>query len=171
MINPEQKNYEAIERLERLLRELRDSRSPLARRRRSEEIGFEIAIAIREVGAMLVNVGWEQTFTEQTDPGATTNARSRGPARSDSQSWEDRSPRPSPSPSPSPAFASRAAASRSCLSARRSFTFCSRALGQGLLSRLDFDAQELPSSLGYERRPVSDAQDEAAAAATTSTTA
>jgi hypothetical protein len=24
------------------------------------EIGFEIAIAIREVGAMLINVGWEQ---------------------------------------------------------------------------------------------------------------
>ena len=26
------------------------------------EIGFELAIAIREVGAMLINVGWEQTF-------------------------------------------------------------------------------------------------------------
>jgi len=26
------------------------------------EIGLEIAIAVREVGAMLVNVGWEQSF-------------------------------------------------------------------------------------------------------------
>ena len=26
------------------------------------EIGFEISTAIREVGAMLINVGWEQTF-------------------------------------------------------------------------------------------------------------
>ena len=68
MINPEQKNYEAIERLERLLRELRDSRSIARETEAIREIGLEIAIAIREVGAMLVNVGWEQTFTEETAP-------------------------------------------------------------------------------------------------------
>jgi hypothetical protein len=32
------------------------------------EIGFEIAIAIREVGAMLINVGWEQTFATTRRP-------------------------------------------------------------------------------------------------------
>jgi hypothetical protein len=26
------------------------------------EIGLEIAVAVREVGAMLTNVGWEQTY-------------------------------------------------------------------------------------------------------------
>jgi hypothetical protein len=34
-----------------------------ARRRRSARSGLEIALAIREVGAMLVNVGWEQSFS------------------------------------------------------------------------------------------------------------
>ena len=33
------------------------------------EIGLEIAIAIREVGAMLVNVGWEQSYSTQKDQG------------------------------------------------------------------------------------------------------
>jgi hypothetical protein len=32
------------------------------------EIGLEIAIAVREVGAMLVNVGWEQTFPQNEQP-------------------------------------------------------------------------------------------------------
>ena len=63
MVSPEQKNYEAIERLESLLRELRGHPSTA---RETEairaEIGVEIAIAIREVGAMLVNLGWEQTY-------------------------------------------------------------------------------------------------------------
>jgi uncharacterized protein YdhG (YjbR/CyaY superfamily) len=61
MQRPEDKNYAAIERLERRLEELRatvTAGEPEAIR----EIGFEIAIAIREVGAMLINVGWEQTF-------------------------------------------------------------------------------------------------------------
>lgn len=31
------------------------------------EIGLEIAIAVREVGAMLVNVGWEQSFATQSE--------------------------------------------------------------------------------------------------------
>jgi len=61
--NPEQKNYAEIERLERLLDELRDS-APTARETEAiREIGLEIALAIREVGAMLVNVGWEQSFS------------------------------------------------------------------------------------------------------------
>ena len=62
MQNPEQKNYEAIERLERLLDDLRANRSMPRETEAIREIGFEIAIAIREVGAMLINVGWEQTY-------------------------------------------------------------------------------------------------------------
>jgi hypothetical protein len=60
--NPEQKNYEAIEELERLLRELRGSPSTARETEAIREIGLEIAIAVREVGAMLINVGWEQTY-------------------------------------------------------------------------------------------------------------
>ena len=62
MTSPEEKNYAEIERLERILAELRDNRSTARETEAIREIGFEIAIAIREVGAMLVNVGWEQTF-------------------------------------------------------------------------------------------------------------
>jgi hypothetical protein len=61
MPSPEERNYAAIERLEQLLGHMREKHAP----RETEairEIGFEIAIAIREVGAMLINVGWEQTF-------------------------------------------------------------------------------------------------------------
>jgi hypothetical protein len=60
--SPEQKNYEAIERLESLLQELRASLSTAREPEAIREVGLEIAVAIREVGAMLVNVGWEQTF-------------------------------------------------------------------------------------------------------------
>jgi hypothetical protein len=60
--NPEAKNYEQIERLERLLDELRGNASTARETEAIREIGLEIAIAIREVGAMLVNVGWEQSF-------------------------------------------------------------------------------------------------------------
>ena len=72
MINPEQKNYAAIERLEGLLAELRASASTARETEAIREIGFEIAIAVREVGAMLINVGWEQTFAAGTfgDPAA-----------------------------------------------------------------------------------------------------
>jgi len=59
--NPEQKNYAEIERLEALLAELRSDRSTAREPEAIREIGLEIAVAIREVGAMLVNVGWEQT--------------------------------------------------------------------------------------------------------------
>jgi hypothetical protein len=33
------------------------------------EIGLEIATAVREVGAMLVNVGWEQSYARGVDCG------------------------------------------------------------------------------------------------------
>jgi hypothetical protein len=62
MTSPERKNYVEIERLERLLVELRENRATARETEAIREIGLEIAIAIREVGAMLVNVGWEQTF-------------------------------------------------------------------------------------------------------------
>ena len=60
--NPEQKNYAEIDRLEKLLSELRSGRSTARETEAIREIGLEIAVAIREVGAMLVNVGWEQSF-------------------------------------------------------------------------------------------------------------
>jgi len=67
MTSPEQRNYREIERLEQLLVELRGNRSTARETEAIREIGFEIAVAIREVGAMLTNVGWEQTFaTDRT---------------------------------------------------------------------------------------------------------
>lgn len=62
MENPEDKNYAAIQRLEGLLEELRASPSSASETEAIREVGFEIAIAIREVGAMQINVGWEQAF-------------------------------------------------------------------------------------------------------------
>jgi hypothetical protein len=62
MSTPEDLNYKAIERLESLLAELRANPSTAREREAIREIGYEIAIAIREVGAMLINVGWEQTY-------------------------------------------------------------------------------------------------------------
>lgn len=61
--SPEEKNYVEIERLERLLNELRASASTARETEAIREIGLEIALAVREVGAMLVNVGWEQSFS------------------------------------------------------------------------------------------------------------
>ena len=61
MASPEQQNYEQIERLQELLTELRASASTARETEAIREIGLEIAVAIREVGAMLVNVGWEQS--------------------------------------------------------------------------------------------------------------
>ena len=61
--NPEQKNYAEIARLERLLEELRENRSTARETEAIREIGLEIAVAIREVGAMLLNVGWEQLYS------------------------------------------------------------------------------------------------------------
>ncbi len=62
MSGPEDRNYEAVERLERLLRELRADPSTAREPAAIREVGLEIAVAIREVGAMLVNVGWEQAL-------------------------------------------------------------------------------------------------------------
>jgi hypothetical protein len=62
MSRPEQKNYDEIERLETLLAELRQEGGTARETAAIREIGLEIALAIREVGAMLVNVGWEQSY-------------------------------------------------------------------------------------------------------------
>jgi hypothetical protein len=71
--SPEQKNYAEIERLERLLAELRANRATARETEAIREIGVEIAIAIREVGAMLVNVGWEQKFATDRSEGGHPN--------------------------------------------------------------------------------------------------
>jgi hypothetical protein len=68
MNSPERKNYAEIERLERLLAELRNDRATARETEAIREIGLEIALAVREVGAMLVNVGWEQTFASDRTP-------------------------------------------------------------------------------------------------------
>jgi hypothetical protein len=74
MTSPEQKNFAEIERLERLLEELRGNRATARETEAIREMGFEIAIAVREVGAMLVNVGWEQTFPpDRLQPPYPTN--------------------------------------------------------------------------------------------------
>jgi len=70
MQGPEVKNYAAIERLEGLLRELRVNPSRTGQAEAIREVGLEIAVAIREVGAMLINVGWEQTFATNRRPDA-----------------------------------------------------------------------------------------------------
>jgi hypothetical protein len=62
MGSPEQRNYAEIERLEHLLAELRRDKSTPRQTEAIREIGLEIALAIREVGAMLINVGWEQSY-------------------------------------------------------------------------------------------------------------
>jgi hypothetical protein len=69
--NPEQRNYAEIERLEQLLSELRENRSTARETEAIREIGLEIAVAIREVGAMLVNVGWEQSYSAKAEADAT----------------------------------------------------------------------------------------------------
>lgn len=69
MNSPEQQNYSEIERLQALLTDLRANPSTARETEAIREIGLEIAIAVREVGAMLVNVGWEQSFaTTDTVP-------------------------------------------------------------------------------------------------------
>jgi hypothetical protein len=67
--SPEQRNYEAIERLEGLLTELRGNPSTARETEAIREIGLEVAIAIREVGAMLVDVGWEQSYASNATTG------------------------------------------------------------------------------------------------------
>ncbi|MGB2876097.1 MAG: hypothetical protein WBB76_11575 [Gaiellaceae bacterium] len=70
--NPEQKNYAEIVRLERLLAELRRDPSTARETEAIREIGLEIALAVREVGAMLVNVGWEQSYSAGAEPSETS---------------------------------------------------------------------------------------------------
>ena len=60
---PEQRNYAEIDRLEGLLTALRAESSTARETEAIREIGLEIALAVREVGAMLINVGWEQAFS------------------------------------------------------------------------------------------------------------
>ena len=67
--NPEHKNYAEIARLEALLAELRANASTARETEAIREIGLEIAVAIREVGAMLVNVGWEQSYVANENTG------------------------------------------------------------------------------------------------------
>jgi hypothetical protein len=70
MSSPEQRNYREIERLESLLAALRVEPRTTDQVDAIREIGLEIAIAVREVGAMLVNVGWEQSYATQKPPPA-----------------------------------------------------------------------------------------------------
>ena len=70
MGSPEQRNYEEIERLEALLTDLRSDPSTARETEAIREIGLEIAIAIREVGAMLTNVGWEQSYAADRASGS-----------------------------------------------------------------------------------------------------
>lgn len=62
MISPEQRNYAQIERLEAALEQLRSAPGVGGETEAVREIGLEIALAVREVGAMLINVGWEQSY-------------------------------------------------------------------------------------------------------------
>jgi hypothetical protein len=64
---PQKKNYAEIERLETLLQTLRENPSTAREREAIREIGLEIALAVREVGAMLTNVGWEQPYAASRD--------------------------------------------------------------------------------------------------------
>jgi hypothetical protein len=64
---PEQRNYAEIERLEALLQTLRENPSTARETEAIREIGLEIALAVREVGAMLINVGWEQSYAANRD--------------------------------------------------------------------------------------------------------
>jgi hypothetical protein len=66
---PEDKNYTEIERLEGLLQELHANSSTPREPEAIREIGLEIALAIREVGAMLINVGWEQSYATNKGSG------------------------------------------------------------------------------------------------------
>ena len=65
--SPEQNNYAEIERLEKLLQTLRENPSTARETEAIREIGLEIALAVREVGAMLTNVGWEQSYAANRD--------------------------------------------------------------------------------------------------------
>ena len=65
----------------RLLASLRANLATARETEAIREIGFEIAIAVREVGAMLTNVGWEQAFALRRQPSPRRRRRRRAPAR------------------------------------------------------------------------------------------
>ena len=58
MPSPKQRNYEEIYRLEQLLIELRANQSTARKTESIREHGIEIALGVREVGAMLVREDW-----------------------------------------------------------------------------------------------------------------
>jgi hypothetical protein len=68
MSSPEQRNYTEIARLESLIVAVRAEPGTTDQADAIREVGLEIAIAVREVGAMLVNVGWEQSYSTQQPP-------------------------------------------------------------------------------------------------------
>ena len=65
--SPERRNFAEIERLEQLLQDLRENPSTARETEAIREIGLEIALAVREVGAMLVSVGSEQPYVASRD--------------------------------------------------------------------------------------------------------
>jgi hypothetical protein len=76
---PEQRNCEEIFRLDHLLVELRADRSSARGTGAIRETGLEVAIAVREVGAMLVVVGLDQSHATQTSPPASPGPSRSGP--------------------------------------------------------------------------------------------
>jgi hypothetical protein len=78
MTHPEQRNNSEIERLEALLAELRKGVTSGRESDAIREIGLEIAVAIREVGAMFANLGLEQASAGPTAKRADGNPAARG---------------------------------------------------------------------------------------------
>lgn len=79
MPSPEQRNCEEIFRLDHLLIELRADRSSARDTGAIRETGLEVAIAVREVGAMLVDVGLEQAHAAQTSAATSPGSSRSGP--------------------------------------------------------------------------------------------
>ena len=75
MPSPEQRNHEEVDRLERLAIQLRANRSTARDTEAIREIGLEIAIAAREVGGMLVDVGWKQSYAADKAAGTWRGRR------------------------------------------------------------------------------------------------
>jgi hypothetical protein len=57
--SPRDKNAAEIDRLEQLLRELRADASTARETEAIREIGLEIALAVRDVGALMAAAGWQ----------------------------------------------------------------------------------------------------------------
>jgi hypothetical protein len=78
MESPAARNDAAIQRLEGLLADLRANRSTARETEAIREIGFELAISIREVGAMLVGGGWGPA--DAATPGSDDRSARKAPA-------------------------------------------------------------------------------------------